>query len=53
LFVWKDKQIKEKWNAICPQFNYMVINDDATEHLVTIVSPLAPENRITIQIRGF
>jgi len=51
LLVWKDKN---NWlNAVCPDQNSMVVNDEEEEHLVTMISPVAPENRMSIQIWGF
>lgn len=38
--------------AHAPTFNTMVVNDSHQWHLVTPVSPLAAQNRITIQIWG-
>jgi hypothetical protein len=40
------------WRVHVPEFNTMVINNDATNHMVTPVSPFAKHNRYTIQIFG-
>ncbi len=54
IFVWKDSNQKRvgKLNAYSPVFNSMVLNDQHNDHLVTMVSPFAPENRFTLQIWG-
>jgi len=56
LFVWqegssnidKDREL----HALCPKKNLMVVNNLKEPHLVTIISPIAPEPRISIQIWG-
>jgi len=50
LFVWKDKE--EELRVLCPEINTMVLNDEREPHLVTMVSPLSPQARRTIQIWG-
>ena len=52
LFVWKDKNEKKeyKFNAICPQQNMLIINDEHEMHLVTPTASTIPYPRITIQI---
>jgi len=49
IFMWKEG---DELKAFCPECNTMVLNDEKTLHLVTIVSPLATEFRCTIQIWG-
>jgi Rps23 Pro-64 3,4-dihydroxylase Tpa1-like proline 4-hydroxylase len=50
LFVYKND---EKFNAIVPSFNTMVINNQNEPHMVTHISPLAPEDRYSLQIWGY
>ena len=49
LFVWKDDN-SDIMKAIAPQKNMMILNDEKQHHLVTSISPLSQEFRITIQI---
>lgn len=42
----------EELRAFAPTFNTMVVNDSHQWHMVTPVSPLAAQNRVTIQIWG-
>jgi len=51
LFVWQENFTK-KLNVVCPEYNTMVLNTQSEPHLVTTISPLSPENRVTIQIWG-
>lgn len=51
IFLFNDDASNE-YKVICPEFNKMVINDNATEHMVTPVAFDAPEFRITMQIWG-
>lgn len=53
IFLYKNSENKEsEWNAIVPRKNTMVINDENEIHLVTQVSPLSEDMRITIQVWG-
>ena len=49
LFVWKDDN-SDIMKAIAPQKNMMVLNDEKQHHLVTSISPLSKEFRVTLQI---
>ena len=49
LFVYDDNDIKK---VIVPEFNLMVVNDNLTSHMVTSVSPLVNEPRLSLQIWG-
>ena len=49
LFVWKDDD-SDIMKAIAPQKNMMVLNDEKQHHLVTSISPLSKEFRVTLQI---
>ncbi len=40
------------WKAFNPSYNSMVVNDSKQNHMVTQVSPLAAQNRYTLQIFG-
>jgi Rps23 Pro-64 3,4-dihydroxylase Tpa1-like proline 4-hydroxylase len=40
------------WRAHNPAYNSMVVNDSKQNHMVTQVSPLAPQDRYTLQIFG-
>ena len=53
-FLWKDKNEEDycKWNALCPEQNMLVINDEKEFHLVSSISPHAAEERYSIQIWG-
>ena len=50
IFIWKD--CNKELHALCPEYNTMVLNTEAEDHLVTMITPTAPENRVTIQIWG-
>ena len=50
IFVWRDQN--KDLHALCPEYNTMVLNTLGEDHLVTMVHPTAPENRVTIQIWG-
>ena len=52
LFLWKESEEDEIFNAFCPKENTMLINTNQNPHLVTPVSPLCPSLRICIQIWG-
>lgn len=53
IFLFKNSENKEsEWNAIVPRKNTMVVNDENEIHLVTQVSPLSEDMRITIQVWG-
>ncbi len=52
VFIWGEDK-NNLTNAIIPQYNTLVINyPPMRPHLVTMISPLAPETRKTIQIWG-
>jgi len=52
VFIWGEDS-NNLTNAIIPQYNTLVINTPPMKsHLVTTISPLAPESRKTIQIWG-
>lgn len=52
LFMWKDP-VTQGIHGHVPEYNTMVVNTQKTEHFVTLMSPLAPTNRFTLQIWGF
>jgi hypothetical protein len=47
-FLWKDEN--GEMRGIEPKKNMMVLNDEAEEHMVTVISPYTPEDRISIQM---
>ena len=49
IFIWEDEH---GHRAVCPKKNMLALNDDHTNHMVTLVSDLAIEPRYTIQIWG-
>lgn len=51
LFMWRDPQTLEIHGHV-PEYNTMVLNTQKTEHFVTLMSPMAPVNRFTLQIWG-
>ena len=52
VFIWGESK-DNLTNAIIPQYNTLVINHEPMlPHLVTLISPFAPETRKTIQIWG-
>lgn len=51
IFIWKDSY-NDMLHALAPEYNTIVLNTEKTNHMVTAISPLAPENRVTIQIWG-
>lgn len=51
VFMWADRETKVL-TALNPEYNMMVLNTEKEDHLVTTISPLAPSNRITLQIWG-
>ena len=53
VFLWKKDKSDREFNAIQPTENMLVLNDSKQDHMVTPISPLAPEDRITIQLWGF
>lgn len=50
VFIWKDDN--GELRAISPEFNTMVVNAKKHHHMVSMVSPLAPVMRYSIQIWG-
>lgn len=51
LFMWRDPQTLGIHGHV-PEYNTMVLNTQKTEHFVTLMSPMAPVNRFTLQIWG-
>ena len=51
IFLWQPKNESE-FKVIVPEFNAMVVNDEDERHMVTPISPLVDQFRITIQIWG-
>ncbi len=49
-FIWRDE--KEKWNALLPEYNNLVLNDNREFHTVTPISHSTPTLRFTLQIFG-
>jgi|TARA_B000000609_G_C24118708_1_gene318268 hypothetical protein len=53
IFLYKDKKNSgQEWNALLPERNNMVLNDEHELHMVTAVSPYSTDLRYTIQIWG-
>ena len=53
VFLWYENQEDEsvgKISALSPQFNNLIINDTFQKHMVTSISPLSPQIRISLQI---
>ena len=42
-------QNEDSWSAIMPKFNTAVMNDEHVKHMVTHMSALSPDMRITMQ----
>ena len=53
VFLYREKRDDVEFNAVAPAQNMLVLNDSKQDHMVTPISPLAPEDRITIQLWGF
>ena len=51
IFIWQDKDSSE-FHAKVPEYSSLIVNDRAENHLVTPVSPVSTEDRLTIQIWG-
>jgi Rps23 Pro-64 3,4-dihydroxylase Tpa1-like proline 4-hydroxylase len=51
IFLWIDQQTQEL-KAQCPEFNQLIVNTDAEQHMVTPVGFDIPSDRYTIQIWG-
>jgi hypothetical protein len=51
LFMWQDSDNGEIHGHV-PEYNSMALNKGKVNHFVTPLSPLAPENRISLQIWG-
>ena len=51
IFLWTDHETNQL-NALSPEYNMMVLNTEKENHLVTHMSMMAPEKRITLQIWG-
>lgn len=51
IFVWKNN-LTHELHAHCPEYNSLMLNSKCELHLVTPISPLTSENRITLQIWG-
>ena len=53
IFLYKTGEHRDaEWSAIVPKHNAMVLNDSNELHLVTQISPLSKDLRITIQVWG-
>ena len=53
VFLWYENQEDEsvgKISGLSPQFNNLIINDTFQKHMVTSISPLSPQIRISLQI---
>jgi len=50
IFLWKESKEDEIYKAIPPIKNMMILNDQLQDHMVTPISPLAPNLRTTIQV---
>jgi hypothetical protein len=51
VFMWVDSHT-QSLNAYAPEYNSMILNTEKENHLVSLMSPMAPEKRITLQIWG-
>ena len=53
--IWEEKETGDTgiYNCIFPERGWMALNVGEQRHLVTNISPQAPEPRRTIQIRGY
>jgi len=51
VFMWSDRETNQL-TALSPEYNMLILNTEKEDHLVTPISPLAPGNRITLQIWG-
>ena len=49
LFLWKDTK-DNCIKAEIPEFNKMVLNDDHTQHAVSVIAPSSPDLRLTLQV---
>lgn len=49
MFLWKESKEDEIFQAIPPIKGMMILNDQRQDHMVTPVSPLSPDLRVTIQ----
>lgn len=53
IFLWrKPEEPDSSMKVITPSFNTMILNNDKSIHMVTPVSPAAPDYRVTLQIWG-
>jgi Rps23 Pro-64 3,4-dihydroxylase Tpa1-like proline 4-hydroxylase len=53
VFLWYENekdQLVGKISGLSPQFNNLIINDTVQPHMVTSISPLSPQIRISLQI---
>jgi Rps23 Pro-64 3,4-dihydroxylase Tpa1-like proline 4-hydroxylase len=50
IFMWKESENDDMFNAISPLKNMMILNDNHQYHMVTSISPLSPDLRSTIQV---
>lgn len=53
IFLWRRREeTDQEMKLIVPEFNSMILNTDHSVHMVTSVSALAPDYRVTLQIWG-
>ena len=53
IFLWrKPEEPDSNMKVIVPSFNTMVLNNDKSIHMVTSISSIAPDYRVTLQIWG-
>ena len=53
VFLWrKPEEPDSSMKVIVPSFNTMVLNNDKNMHMVTSISSIAPDYRVTLQIWG-
>ena len=55
IFLYKPKEVPQEhyeWNAIKPEHNLMIVNDEGEDHMVTPVSVYSHDIRFSIQIWG-
>lgn len=50
MFLWKESEEDKIYKAVPPIKNMMILNDQRQYHMVTPVSPVAPDLRVTIQV---
>lgn len=52
VFLYSVDEYSDKWNAVFPSFNTMILNTERVPHLVTPISYQATEYRVSLQVWG-